>query len=541
MRLSQILAPQVPSQSRARGYAYFSSAAVRSLGTEAGVIQATVRGTELYHVWLEPVGTLLRASCTCPYFIDRSDICKHVWAVILAAEQQSLPLVPPGVAPDSVELEPLVPDDQDVDDHYEFQAPPVAQPRRKSEPAPPWRQLLDAVGVAHSPAPPVRPRLAEGQLLYVIDVAATIATGAVVIELMMRDRKANGDWGKPRPARVGAAAIRSLTDAADRQILERLLGARPHLEWSGWTDMGQELSRVQVPGVLVDDIVPSACTTGRCMLRLSAPAEGAGARAESGMDIANRWLDRRTASRFRAALATPVPPSLEPIAWDDGPPWAFTVSIRRSEPDPEYVVEGWLARDDQRMALADPVLLLADGLLFTRTHAARLDHHGAFMWLAALRRAGRITMPVEARDELMDALLASPPQLAEVTDDLRVERCKGSPVRTFACGRSPRGPIDSAPIWHSNTRARSSPPNPRVPSFGNRAPRARSGGMATLSGAPSVCCANVAFARTGATTRARASSRSRRTCCRAWWGHCSTKAGAWKRLDGPTASRARRR
>jgi superfamily II DNA or RNA helicase len=429
MRLSQILAPQVPSQSRARGSAYFNSGAVRSIGAEAGVIQATVRGTEQYQVWLEPVGALLRAACTCPYFIDRLDICKHVWAVILAAEQQSLPLVVPGVAPDSVDLEPVADDqDIDIDDDYEFRAPPVAPPRRKAEPAPPWRQLLDAVGVTHPPAPSIRSPLAFGQLLYVIDVAATTASGAVVIELMTRDRKANGDWGRPRPARVGAAAIRALTDAADRQILERLRGASPHVEWSGWTDLGQELSQVQVPGVVVADIVPTACTTGRCMLRSSAATDASSdTRAESGTDIANRWLARRTAGRVRAPLPAPSPPMLVPIAWDDGPPWVFTVSIRHDEADPGYVVEGWLARDDQRMALADPVLLLADGLLFTGTHAARLDHHRAFRWLAALRRAGRIIVPLDARDELVDALLAAPPQLAEVPDDLRVETVQGQP------------------------------------------------------------------------------------------------------------------
>ncbi|MES1255425.1 MAG: SWIM zinc finger family protein, partial [Acidobacteriota bacterium] len=175
MRLSQILAPQVPSQSRARGYAYFSSAAVRSLSTEDGVINATVRGTELYHVWLEPVGTLLRVACTCPYFIDRFDACKHIWAVVLAAEAQSVPLVLPGVAPDSVELVPLVPDDEDTDhDDYELEPPPIAQPRRKAEPAPAWRQLLDAVGATSAPPPSIHQRHAEGQLLYVIDVAATV-------------------------------------------------------------------------------------------------------------------------------------------------------------------------------------------------------------------------------------------------------------------------------------------------------------------------------------------------------------------------------
>ena len=50
-------------------------------------------------MWLEPVGATLLASCTCPYFFDRIVICKHIWAGILAAEAQSLPLMAPGISP----------------------------------------------------------------------------------------------------------------------------------------------------------------------------------------------------------------------------------------------------------------------------------------------------------------------------------------------------------------------------------------------------------------------------------------------------------
>ena len=85
-RLSQHLAPQVSGGSRSRGYSYFTSGAVTSLTVEHGVIQATVRGTGTYTVWIEPDASLLSASCTCPYFVDQLDICKHIWAVILAAE-----------------------------------------------------------------------------------------------------------------------------------------------------------------------------------------------------------------------------------------------------------------------------------------------------------------------------------------------------------------------------------------------------------------------------------------------------------------------
>src|SRR2546423_7106614 len=80
--------------------------------------------------------------------------------------------------------------------------------RPQPGPTPPWRKLLNAVGAAQEPASPVRPQLAAGQLIYVIDVAATLSAGVLVVELMTRDRKANGDWAKPKAAHVSDADIR---------------------------------------------------------------------------------------------------------------------------------------------------------------------------------------------------------------------------------------------------------------------------------------------------------------------------------------------
>ena len=425
-KLSTVLASQVPTQSRTRGHAYFTSGAVRSLTAQHGIIQATVRGSELYHVWLEPDGGLLQASCTCPYFIDQCDICKHVWAVILAAEAQAVPLLRPGVTPDEVYLEPLVPDDDyDPEDEDERVSKPTAPlrapapaPRREPQPPPPWRALIDAVSATVPATPPLRPQLAAGQLLYVVDVAATTASGALVMELMTRDRKANGDWGKPKPARVTAAGVASLPDPAEREILQRLSGGRSQFEW-GYNGYGPDLCRVELRGVLVTDVVPRACATGRCMVRVRTPARPP---VVSETPILRRAQDER-----RVEGPSNVP-SLSPVAWDDGAPWTFAIGVYHvpDESPGGYAIEGWLRRDNERMELSD-ALLLHDGVLFTKTHAAVLNHGGAFTWLKALQRTGRVTVPAEARDELVDALLPLGPLLAALPDDLRVETVAGQP------------------------------------------------------------------------------------------------------------------
>ena len=398
MKVSQALADLVPSQSRARGFSYFKNAAVRSLTRHDGIVQATVQGSELYDVWLEPFGDLIRASCTCPFLVDRDAICKHVWAVILAAEEQGVPLLMPGVRVDSVYIEPVVPDGVDLNDEEDdLWLPVVAARRPQRQPqTPPWRAFINTVTAGAQTSAPPGARLATGQLLYVIDIAATKASDTLVIELMTRDRKINGEWAKPKPARLTMAAVSAMSDPADRDILERLSGARPQSDWGGYSGYGQDLSRVNVRGVMITEIVPRACATDRCMVRISAPH----------------------------VLPSNVP--LVPLAWDDGAPWTFAVGVEAAASG-GYVIEGWLHRDGLRMELTEAPVLLADGILFTATHAARLSHGGAIHWLAALRREGRVTVPASARDELAEALLVLGPLLASAPDDLRVETVPGEP------------------------------------------------------------------------------------------------------------------
>jgi superfamily II DNA or RNA helicase len=456
MRLSETLGQLISNTSRARGSSYFRSGAVRSLSIENGIVQALVRGTTTYSVWLETGGRRLRGSCTCPYFIDRVDICRHIFAVVLAAEAQGIPLVPPGIDAVDVDIEPLVPDEDTFDDEdgNSWLASGRAQRARpQAPPAPPaWKLLLTGLSADVSRPSPERPGLISGQLLFVVDAGASTSSSGLVIELMTRDRRISGEWGRPRPARIAPRDVEEIADPAERAILERLIGPRPSTGWSGgWGAYAPELSRLELRGAVAVDLVPLLCATGRCMLRpvpeavhlkphtanqyerpgfqastgvaaglatgvaritaIGAATAGQGKRAAGASHQLNP-----TAGRARSAALSPTP-----IAWDDGPPWAFVIAIRGSEGNPGYVLEGWLARGDERMALTDPALILADGILFTHERAARVSVGESFAWLAALHRAGRIVVPQEGRDDLIDALHTTSPQLAETPDDLRIE------------------------------------------------------------------------------------------------------------------------
>ena len=180
--------------------------------------------------------------------------------------------------------------------------------------------------------------------------------------------------GQAEAARVAGRDIQTYAEEGERHILERMLVVRSYFEYGGYDRFGQELTRLQMRGVVVSDIVPLLCATGRCVLRASAASAPASATALSA-----------------------------PIEWDERAAWVFTAGIRNA--DGGYLIEGWFARGDDRMEQTDPVLVVEDGILSRHTRA-RLDVGDAFAWLAALRRTSRITVPLESRDELIDVLLA---------------------------------------------------------------------------------------------------------------------------------------
>jgi superfamily II DNA or RNA helicase len=426
MQLSDALASQVTSSSRSRGLEYFQSGAVVSLHHQDGIIEATVAGNVDYDVVIEPVGTRLRVSCTCPHFVDHLQVCKHVWATVLAAEAEDIPLLEPGVAPGRIKLE-LVADPYDIEDEFLddddvgwLQPPPLAKASgvstRKPGPVPAWQTLLESIARHYAPPASLThlPGRAE-QLLYVIDIEASLGANGLVLELMTRDRKVNGDWGKPKPARVMVADVGHFPHGPDREILERLVGARPETGY-GYLEYG-DLSRLRLTGTPVRDTLPLICADDRCFARVHSedPVPAA---------VPQKKKHQR---RWQSPPVKPKPTTLLPLRFDDGPAWCFGVTIVRDEPGRVYRIEGLLMRGDQRMAVSEPLLVLADGVLVTRDRVARLDHGGAFGWLAALRNTSPIVVPLDQRAALLDAILIGQPSIVETPEELRVEVEHGNP------------------------------------------------------------------------------------------------------------------
>ncbi len=410
-----------------RGADYFRRGCVNIDSASASRIVAIVRGSSRYRVELKREGRKIQASCTCPYF--DVDLCKHIWAVMLAAEKQQLlqgkdlELLHRGVEEDDL-LDEVDEDGDDDDSDYDEDEdedheevprylPPVPAPAQTSgrPPAPrqsskpkalSWRQQMAGLHAqppaAYSPEPwpPTR------ELLYVIDVASAPADNSLYLDVLCRDLKMHGGWSQPKPRYLLREWQQQIPDVNDRHILASLAGATPvHSQtYFGYQSSHAYGAPLPYRYRLTDPqprlILPMLCRTGRCQLRLQTQGE-----------------DEQRGP---------------PLRWQDGEVWQFRLEVRRSLDGEQYEMAGALWRGEERMDLAAPLLLQDAGIFFTREWAALYEHHGAFNWIALLREQGPLRVPVAQSEEFLAELLRQPrlPPL-DLPEELRYEEAVLTP------------------------------------------------------------------------------------------------------------------
>src|SRR4051794_38885059 len=88
MSLVRAFSSSVPPKIRNRGTEYASNGLVTLTTCNGERVEAIVSGTEDYHVALKRNRSSVSASCTCPFYSDRSQVCKHIWATILKADEE---------------------------------------------------------------------------------------------------------------------------------------------------------------------------------------------------------------------------------------------------------------------------------------------------------------------------------------------------------------------------------------------------------------------------------------------------------------------
>lgn len=417
---------------RGRGEAYKRSGAVRIKRGDMWHVAAQVHGGDNYEIELEREDDNIEVRCECPYFQDRGP-CKHIWAVLLTADNygyligdglnRPVTLSEAGYDGDlDDELEEEFADFDDDDDDDELPRGPlrsalamlksvIAKPNSPKPPptlvspvppkpvVPSWKEQLATMGKtpAGSPVPvPTNEWPSTREVIYVLDVQGTLNSHDFVLEIFYRDQRKDGSWGTTKSKRFSRSVLAHITDPRDRQVFALLAGAKEHHGYYNYGYYGsydQMPTQVRLPEPLPDMILPLICQSGRCRLRLSPSSQE------------HNWLK---------------------IDWDDGPAWEFRLEVA---PVPEgWELKGVLRRGETQMELKEPLLLHQTGFLFTRTHVARLNDRGAFQWIALLRKAERVVIPYEQREELLQELLRYPelPPL-DLPEDFKYEEISVTP------------------------------------------------------------------------------------------------------------------
>jgi hypothetical protein len=346
--IAPLLSRRFSAPVRERGQQYFREHRVRIRSGTSTTLEAEVRGSETYSVRLACSENRLGLACECPFFFDKGQHCKHIWAAILAADEQG-----------------YLSDATAAIEH----TTPVIKPT--SPPA--WKTQLSRIATA-TPKKGEETLWPEGtEIVYLVDVVKSRGTGTAVLGIGRRERKkAEGGWNTPRQYFIDASRIAKVPAAEDREILAMLLGGAAYDQF-GYSPANERGSNTfSLSAVIAQNLLPRIVRTGRCFLP----------------------FDKNEKDK----------PALQ---WDDGEPWRFLIEVRGSATD-GWRMEGRFHRGSDRMSIDKVVVETRSGFLITREHVARLAEDGGFPWIGDFRNNGVIEIPEQEREEFFSSLLCSP-------------------------------------------------------------------------------------------------------------------------------------
>jgi len=338
---------------------------------------ATVKGegAQVYRVridWRLAIADLtLEVDCACPY--AEADVCKHIWATLIEMDRLGLAQRVPGSHELYLEL-------GDADAAIDL-GPTLALLGGRSlaeAPASPWRQKLAGLTTARPTAPapyggygsPTKV-LSSPPFVWLVPLGSSTLTerGELKVDFVQQPTLKTGQRGKRR-AFVLRSGYSNDAPLEVRAAIE-LLATLPE---SNWRSMGRyygsSFSSATVPAALVPVVVPMLCATGHF-----------------------GWWDEGS-----------EPQSL---AWDDGPPWRFTLALE----DHERMLRltGRLLREGEEIPLTAPRLLLASGVVFLADRAARFAVEAeALPWVNLLRRDEMVEIPERDIGAALETLWSDP-------------------------------------------------------------------------------------------------------------------------------------
>jgi superfamily II DNA or RNA helicase len=240
--------------------------------------------------------------------------------------------------------------------------------------------------------------LKRRRAVFHIDAKESEQRERLVIQLLYSEIKKNGELGKPKGLSYREAELALFDDEEDRALLALLAGSSPEQEQNTWSPLyprtdNRPIRRCLIAPSLYETILPRLCKTGRlyCI---------------------------RENTRGKSV-------HLGPLAWDDGAPWHFSLTLDRPPTDSTpkrnrmglksgWQLTGELRQGEKRLPLNTSALLLSEGLIIFEKSIARLDPKTDFGWVSVLGSSGPIHVTDTERDELLERLWTMP-QAPEVS------------------------------------------------------------------------------------------------------------------------------
>ncbi|TWT44175.1 ATP-dependent helicase HepA [Phycisphaerae bacterium RAS1] len=362
---------------------------------ENSVFRTTVTGGDTYDVDIAivertPDSLSLEADCTCPYVDEHAAPCKHIWAALLAIENQNLvATVPEDV---SLELTPLpdMPDapaglaetlisrfPEELRSLILGGAPRATRaPRASSKPdAPPppplWQRVLDEMpdrpradvsAPSRQGTSPVAPR-------YLVDSVSALQANRLVIGIQFQEPRADGKPGRPKPFSLTTDSIQRLTDPNDRLVAALLLGADPQADYSYYPYRNPRSAALwSPPAASWDTLLPVLFATSRVFY-----------------------------GSWRAGAAMP-------LTWDGGPAWELTLTA--TVDDGVDLLDLVLCRADERAPVREVTAFIdgSPGLFLRHGALHRFNPNDCFEWLRIWKDRKPVALPGDERGRVIEHL-----------------------------------------------------------------------------------------------------------------------------------------
>ena len=243
---------------------------------------------------------------------------------------------------------------------------------------------------------PKKAEVKKASLFYVIDAPATLNQNAVVVTLARRQRRPGSERAVLRPWWPAATPGGWRPEPEDRVLMALL-------------DESQPAPTPASPSATVPAAAPAPTPSPRRYVL----------RPEMQAQMVER-LARTGRCRLKRAEDEEDPPALR---WDDGRPWRFVIDARCADPAAKrWNWRGCLRRDEDRMDLAEPLVLLPGLVIQGLGRAARFDDAGIFAWMLRLRHEKEMSLAESQQDTMLGRILGEsrfPP--GELVEGLRLE------------------------------------------------------------------------------------------------------------------------